>query len=152
MISPDDPQLTNVGRRGGPALILYDGDCVLCSGWFRFVAQRDVERRFLFTAIQSPYGRALAIRHGIDPDNPQSNAVLIDDSVNLKSDSAIAAISTLPGYAWVRGLRMIPKFIRDPLYSMIARNRYRWFGRNETCWLGGAKYADRVIDGALQKD
>lgn len=152
MMSPDDPQLANVGRRAGPALILYDGDCVLCSGWFRFVAQRDVERRFLFTAIQSPYGRALAIRHGIDPDNPQSNAVLIDDSVNLKSGSAIAAISALPGYGWVRVFRAIPKFIRDPLYSMVARNRYRWFGRNETCWLGGAKYSDRVIDGALQQD
>ena len=45
MISPDDPQLRNVGQTGGPALILYDGDCVLCSGWFRFVAQRDSERK-----------------------------------------------------------------------------------------------------------
>ncbi|MET0278364.1 MAG: DCC1-like thiol-disulfide oxidoreductase family protein [Pseudorhodoplanes sp.] len=145
MISPDDPQLTNVGQTGGPALILYDGDCVLCSGWFRFVAQRDAERKFLFTAIQSPYGRALAIRNGIDPDHPQSNAVLIDGTVNLKSDSAIAAISNLPHYGWVRMFLLLPKSVRDPLYSMIARNRYNWFGRNETCWLGGAHYADRVI-------
>ncbi len=101
--------------------------------------------KFLFTAIQSPYGRALAIRHGIDPDNPQSNAVLIDGKVNLRSDSAIAAISHLPGYGWVRMFRAVPKPLRDAAYSMIARNRYRWFGRNETCWLGGAKYADRVI-------
>ena len=145
MISTDDPRLANVGLPGGPALILYDGDCVLCSNWFRFVAQRDAERRFLFTAIQSPYGRELAIRHGIDPDNPQSNAVLIDGTVNLKSDSAIAAISNLPGYGWVQAFRLMPKALRDPLYAMIARNRYRWFGKNETCWLGGAKYADRVI-------
>jgi predicted DCC family thiol-disulfide oxidoreductase YuxK len=152
MISPHDPLLKDVGRKGGPALILYDGDCVLCSGWFRFVAQRDVERRFLFTAIQSPYGRALAIRHGIDPDNPQSNAVLIDGETNLKSDSAISAISNLPGYDWVRIFRLVPKIIRDSLYAMIARNRYRWFGRNETCWLGGARYADRVIDGTVPGD
>lgn len=145
MISPDDPQLNNVGREGGPALILYDGDCVLCSNWFRFVAQRDAKQKFLFTAIQSPYGRALAIRYGIDPDHPQSNAVLIDGTVNLKSDSAIAAISALPGYAWVQMFRLVPKAVRDPLYSTIARNRYKWFGKNETCWLGGAKYADRVI-------
>jgi predicted DCC family thiol-disulfide oxidoreductase YuxK len=145
MISPDDPRLKDVGREGGPALILYDGDCVLCSGWFRFVAQRDAERKFLFTAIQSPYGRGLAERYGIDPDNPQSNAVLIDGSVNLQSDSAIAAISNLPGYGWVQLFWLVPKRLRDPLYAMIARNRYRWFGKNETCWLGGAKYADRVI-------
>jgi predicted DCC family thiol-disulfide oxidoreductase YuxK len=148
MIAPDDPQLHNIGQPGGPALILYDGDCVLCSGWFRFVAQRDTARRFLFTAIQSPYGRALAERYGIDPDNPQSNAVLIDGIVNLKSDSAIAAISALPGYGWVRMFRAVPRVLRDPLYSLIARNRYRWFGRNETCWAGGSHYADRVIGGS----
>ncbi len=145
MISPDDPQLRRIGEAGERGLILYDGDCVLCSNWFRFVAQRDVQGKFLFTAIQSPYGRALAIRHGIDPDNPQSNAVLIDGKVNLRSDSAIAAISNLPGYGWVQIFWLLPKRLRDPLYSMIARNRYRWFGRNQTCWLGGAKYADRVI-------
>ncbi len=145
MTSPDDPKLHAIGQIGGPALILYDGDCVLCSGWFRFVAQRDAERKFLFTAIQSPYGRALALQHGIDPDHPQSNAVLIDGITNLKSDSAIAAISHLPGYGWVRMFGLVPKAVRDPLYSMIARNRYRWFGKNEACWLGGAKYADRVI-------
>ena len=145
MSAPDDPRLKDIGRPGGPALILYDGDCVLCSGWFRFVAQRDTARKFLFTAIQSPYGRALAEKYGIDPDNPQSNAVLIDGIVNLKSDSAIAAISALPGYGWVRIFRAVPKVLRDPLYSLIARNRYRWFGRNETCWAGGAHYADRVI-------
>ena len=130
-----------MGRTGGPALILYDGDCVLCSGWFRFVAQRDVDRKFLFTAIQSRYGRALAIRHGIDPDNPQSNAVLIDGDgepeigFRHRRDLEPAGLwlgAGVPACARSR--------LRDPLYSMIARNRYRWFGRNETCWLGGAKY------------
>lgn len=145
MISPDDPQLRDIGQPGQPALILYDGDCVLCSGWFRFVAQRDTARRFLFTPIQSPYGRALAVRHGIDPDNPQSNAVLIDGSVNLKSDSAIAAVSALPRYGWVRMFALVPKPLRDWVYATIARNRYRWFGRNASCWRGGAQYADRVI-------
>ena len=81
MIAPDDPQLRRIGEPGERGLILYDGDCVLCSNWFRFVAQRDAEGKFLFTAIQSPYGRALAVRHGIDPNNPQSNAVLLDGNV-----------------------------------------------------------------------
>ena len=145
MLSADDPSIRHVGEKGQPALILYDGDCVICSGWFRFVAKRDHARKFLFTAIQSPYGRALALKHDIDPDNPQSNAVLIDGTVNLRSDSAIAALSTLPGYGWVRAFRIIPKPLRDRLYSFIARNRYRWFGKNETCDLGGRAYADRVI-------
>ena len=106
MIPPDDPRLRGIGEPGERGLILYDGECVLCSNWFRFVAQRDIEGKFLFTAIQSPYGRALAVKHGIDPDHPQSNAVLIDGTVNLRSDSAIAAISHLPGYGWVQRFRI----------------------------------------------
>lgn len=145
MISTDDPAIRDVGEKGRQALILYDGDCVICSSWFRFVAKRDTARKFLFTAIQSPYGRTLALKYGIDPDNPQSNAVLIDGIVNLRSDSAIAALTALPGYGWVRAFRIIPKPLRDRIYSFIARNRYRWFGRNETCDLGGMAYADRVI-------
>jgi len=145
MIAADDPSIRRIGEKGHPALILYDGDCVFCSRWFRFVAERDTARRFLYTAIQSPYGRALALEHGIDPDNPQSNAVLIDGTVHLRSDSAIAALAALPGYRWVRGFRIIPKPLRDHFYAMIARNRYRWFGKNAACDLGGKAYADRVI-------
>ena len=146
MISPNDPQLRNVGEPGGPGLILYDGVCVLCSSWMRFVASRDEARIFLFTTIQSDYGRALALKHGIDPDEPQTNAVLIDGTVNLRSDSAIAALSHLPGYGWMRAFKIVPKPMRDFVYSRIARNRYRWFGRHDSCDLGGAKYADRVIE------
>jgi predicted DCC family thiol-disulfide oxidoreductase YuxK len=146
VIAPDDPQLRNIGGPGGRGLILYDGVCVLCSGWMRFVAEHDTDRVFLFTPIQSDYGRKLAIRYGIDPYNPQSNAVLIDGKVNLRSDSAIAALTRLPGYGWVRAFRLVPKPVRDWLYAIIARNRYRWFGRHDACDIGGAKYADRVVE------
>jgi predicted DCC family thiol-disulfide oxidoreductase YuxK len=145
MIFPDDPQLHNVGEAGGRGLILYDGVCVLCSGWVRFIARRDIARRFLFTPIQSEYGRTLALKHGIDPDEPKTNAVLIDGTVNLRSDSAIAALSHLPGYGWVRIFRLVPRPLRDWIYSIIARNRYRWFGRRDACDVGGAQYADRVV-------
>jgi predicted DCC family thiol-disulfide oxidoreductase YuxK len=145
MIAPDDPQLRDIGQPGRRGLILYDGVCVLCSGWVRFIASRDRDRLFLFTPIQSDYGRALALKHGIEPDQPQTNAVLIDGTANLRSDSAIAAVSRLPGYGWVRALCMVPKPLRDWAYTMIARNRYRWFGRHDVCDLGGAKYTDRVI-------
>ena len=145
MIAPDDPQLRNIGEPGGRGLILYDGVCVLCSRWMRFVASRDNDRVFLFTPIQSAYGRALALKHGIDADDPQSNVVLIDGTANLRSDSAIAALSHLPGYGWVRAFRIVPKPARDWLYSVIARNRYRWFGRHHACDIGGAAFTDRVV-------
>ena len=136
----------NLGELGGQGLVLYDGVCVLCSRWFRFVAKRDTECKLLFTAIQSDYGRTLAFKLGIDPDNPKTNAVLLDGEFYLRSDSALAALSVLPMWRWTRVLKTVPKPLRDRIYLMIARNRYRLFGKRAACDLGGAQYADRVID------
>jgi predicted DCC family thiol-disulfide oxidoreductase YuxK len=134
-----------LGEKGGQGLVLYDGVCVLCSGWFRFVARRDVARRFRFTAIQSDYGRALALELGIDPDNPRTNAVLLEGRVHLYSNSALAVLSELPNWRWTHVFLWIPKPLRDCLYRLIARNRYKLLGRRTACDLGGSDYADRVI-------
>jgi predicted DCC family thiol-disulfide oxidoreductase YuxK len=139
------PSLDDLGKPGQPGLILYDGVCVLCSGWFKFVARRDAGRKFYFTTIQSAFGRALAQRLGIDPDNPQTNAVLLDGGVYVRSDSALAALSALPGWRWISILKLISKPFRDAIYTQIARNRYNWFGKNEVCDLGGADFADRIV-------
>ncbi|HVG50616.1 MAG TPA: DCC1-like thiol-disulfide oxidoreductase family protein [Xanthobacteraceae bacterium] len=139
------PDLAKLGQPGEPGLILYDGVCVLCSNWFRFVAARDVSRKFYFTAIQSPYGRTLAQQLGIDPESPQTNAVLLDGKINLRSDSAIAALSALPRWGWVAAFRLMPKPLRDALYTLIARNRYALFGKHDVCDLGGQRYADRIV-------
>ena len=136
---------SGLGEKGGQGLVLYDGVCVLCSGWFRFVARRDSDRKFLFTAIQSDFGRALALKLGIDPDEPQTNAVLLDGEVYLFSDSALAVLPALPNWRWARALRAIPRPVRDRLYRLIARNRYRLLGRRTACDLGGVAFSDRVI-------
>lgn len=126
-------------------IILYDGICVLCSGWVRFVVRRDAARRFRFTPIQSPYGRALAEALGIDPDNPDTNAVILGGQALRRSDAALAVVAALPGWAWIRALRLVPRPIRDLLYTLIARSRYRIFGRHDICDLGGPSLADRMI-------
>ena len=68
-------------------LVLFDGVCVLCSGWVRFLLERDSDAIFRFTPIQSPYGRALAQRLGIDPETPQTNAVIIGGRAYFKADT-----------------------------------------------------------------
>ena len=78
-------------------VILYDGVCVFCSRWVRFVAARDVERRFRFTAIQSGYGTRLAQAFGIDPDDPDTNAVVHGGEAFFKSDAALTVLSNLAG-------------------------------------------------------
>lgn len=126
-------------------LILFDGDCVLCSFWARFVHERDAAQRFKFTAIQSPFGRALAARFGIDPDNPQSNLVVIDGRVLFKSDAAIGILRALPGWGWMRAALIVPKPMRDWLYDCIARSRYRVFGRRAQCWADDPRFAARIL-------
>jgi predicted DCC family thiol-disulfide oxidoreductase YuxK len=114
-------------------LILFDGDCVLCSGWVNFVIRRDAAERFRFAAIQSPYGRRLAERFGIDRDNPETNAAFMDGRAYFKSDSTLAVLIDLPGWGWTRFAYLVPKRIRDFVYDGVARNRYRLFGRRDTC-------------------
>ena len=126
-------------------VILYDGVCVLCSGWVRFIVNRDAARRFRFTPIQSAYGRQLATTLGIDPDDPDTNAVVLDGRALRRSDAALAVVGALPGWGWVSAVRVVPRPVRDAVYTAIARTRYQVFGRHDVCDLGEPSLADRVI-------
>jgi predicted DCC family thiol-disulfide oxidoreductase YuxK len=114
-------------------VILFDGVCVLCSLWARFVIERDPGASFHFGAVREPYGGALAERLGIDVAFPETNAVILGGSAYFKSDAAIEVLSRLPSWSWARVGRLVPKRLRDAGYDLIARNRYHWFGRTETC-------------------
>jgi predicted DCC family thiol-disulfide oxidoreductase YuxK len=127
-------------------VILYDGVCVFCSRWVRFVAARDVKQRFRFTAIQSGYGTRLAQAFGIDPKDPDTNAVVHGGEVFFKSDAALTVLSHLPGWSWARALRFVPKPLRDAIYDLVARNRYRIFGKYETCFIPEASLRARVME------
>jgi predicted DCC family thiol-disulfide oxidoreductase YuxK len=129
-------------------LILFDGDCVLCSRGAHFVHARDSARRFKFVAIQSPYGRALAQRFGIDADAPETNLAVIDGSAFFKSDAALNVLRALSAWRWIAGVRLLPRPIRNWFYDRIARNRYQWFGRREQCWVGDPAFRDRIIERA----
>jgi predicted DCC family thiol-disulfide oxidoreductase YuxK len=126
-------------------IILYDGVCVLCSGWMRFVLRRDRHKIFRFTPIQSDYGRALALGLGINPDDPDTNAVVWNGIAYRRSDAALRVVSLLPGWGWVTVLHLAPRPLRDLVYRLIARSRYRLWGRHAVCNLGEDRYADRVI-------
>jgi predicted DCC family thiol-disulfide oxidoreductase YuxK len=126
-------------------VILYDGVCVFCAGWVRFVVKRDTARRFRFTPIQSPYGRRLAQAVGIDPDDPDTNAVIVDGQALRRSDGALAVLAKLPRWNWVNAFYYVPRRIRDSFYNIIARNRYHIFGRYDVCDLKPADFANRII-------
>jgi predicted DCC family thiol-disulfide oxidoreductase YuxK len=121
--APDEPD----------GLILFDGVCVFCSRWVRFVIDRDPERRFSFMAIQSEPGRALAARYGIDPDEPQTNAVVWGGLIHFKSDAALTVLGQLAATRPLGLLKAVPRVLRDPVYDLVAGNRYRIFGRTDVC-------------------
>ena len=127
-------------------VILYDGVCVFCSRWIRFIAARDEAKRFRFTAIQSPYGTRLAQAFGIDPQDPDTNAVIHGGVATFKSDAALTVLSSLPGWGWVRLLRAVPKPLRDAVYNLLARNRYRIFGKYEECFVPDEALRARVME------
>jgi len=127
-------------------VILYDGVCIFCSRWVRFVATRDTASRFRFTAIQSPYGTCLARAFDIDPDDPDTNAVVDGGVAYFKSDAALTVLSHLPRWRWTRALFAVPKPLRDAVYNLVARNRYRILGKFDACFVPDADTRARVLE------
>jgi predicted DCC family thiol-disulfide oxidoreductase YuxK len=127
-------------------VILYDGVCIFCSRWIRFVAARDDAKIFRFTAIQSAYGIRLAQAFGINPDDPDTNAVIHGGMAYFKSDAALTVLSSLPGWRWTRMLFAAPKPLRDAVYNLVAKNRYRIFGKYDSCFVPDENMRAKVIE------
>ena len=133
-------------------LILFDGVCVLCSRWVAFVIRRDPAARYRFVAIQTPLGRRLAARFGIDPGEPETNVVIVDGRAWFKLESALMVVRDFPGWRWTRAAYLLPKGLRDFLYDRIARNRYRLFGRTDTCLVLAPDVVRRFLSDERETD
>jgi predicted DCC family thiol-disulfide oxidoreductase YuxK len=133
-------------------LILFDGVCILCSWWVRFVIKRDPTARFRFSPIQSPFGQALANRLAIDIEIPETNALIDGGLAYFKSDAAIQIITKLPRWRWASVLIVIPRSLRDWIYDRVARNRYRLFGKTDACLMPTPEIASRFIFDASPKN
>jgi predicted DCC family thiol-disulfide oxidoreductase YuxK len=129
----------------GP-IILFDAECILCSANAQFVLSHDRARRFRLASMQGEVGSALYRRFGMDPTNPDSIIVVDGDRMQRDSDAVLAIYAGL-GWPWkaLSVFRLVPRFIRDPLYLLIARNRYRLFGKRDSCWLPAPEYRDRIL-------
>jgi predicted DCC family thiol-disulfide oxidoreductase YuxK len=127
-------------------IFLYDGVCVLCSAAVRYVLKHELRPEMRFVAIQSLEGRALAKLHHIDPDDPATFLFLENGMVHEKSDGVLTLLKHVGGPA--RALRMgriFPKALRDALYVLIARNRFKLFGKLNSCRLPDAVQRHRFV-------
>lgn len=133
-----------------PTIVLFDGACTLCSGAVRFLVARDPHARFRFAALQSEAARraCAAAGHELPAGGAPDTIVVIEHGRALeRSDAALAIARGMP-FPWRTAVafRVLPRGLRDALYRIVARNRYRWFGRNEACMVPTAGLRARFLD------
>lgn len=127
-------------------LLLFDGVCNLCDHTVQWVLGHDRRGLVKFCSIQSEMGSQLYRQHGLDPAEPHSMLLLTPEGCFMKSDAALELAGLMGGWtAWLRVLRFIPRALRDPAYSFIAENRYRFFGKKDQCWLPRPEWRARFL-------
>lgn len=137
-----DPDLGTTG----PGIVLFDAQCVLCSWNAQFILTYDRTKHFRLASMQGAFGANVFRQHGMDPNDPVSLLVIDQGSVYRNSDAVLAIYARLSRpWCWLAILRWIPRFVRDPIYLAVARNRYRLFGRRVTCWLPSPEHQDRML-------
>lgn len=119
-------------------VIVFDGVCLLCSRWVRFVLKHDHASRYHFAAMQSQSGRKLLLAHGLDPQSPLSFLLVEGGRGYTDSDAIARVLRGLDRRRWrwlSRAMLLVPCALRDPAYRFVARHRYRVFGQSRQCFV-----------------
>jgi predicted DCC family thiol-disulfide oxidoreductase YuxK len=133
-------------------IVLYDGVCGLCNRLNQFLLKRDPDDRFRFASLQSDFAAALLKRHGRDPGDLDTFYVAINygqpgERLLARSDGVIYMLAQLKGlWSWARAGKVLPRVLRDGIYKVIARYRYRVFGKHETCLLPDPRHRHKFVD------
>ncbi|WP_096201564.1 thiol-disulfide oxidoreductase DCC family protein [Bacillus sp. FJAT-45350] len=128
------------------AVVLFDGECHLCNRSVQFIIKRDPKGYFQFTTLQSGVGKELVKKHNL-PSTLDSIVVIDNDRYYVKSDGALHICRHLKG-GWKSFylVKLLPHFIRDFFYRIIAMNRYKWFGKEEKCLLPSKELKKRFLE------
>lgn len=129
-------------------IIVFDGECVFCSAWARLVLRFDRRGVFRLLPAQTPLGAALYRHYGLDPTHYETNILIENGLARFKSDGSMR-MAALLGFPWSLAsvFRLLPRPVADWLYDLVAKNRYRIFGRSDVCYVPSGRYADRVLGG-----
>ena len=129
------------------AVVLFDGICNFCSSSVLFIIRRDPEGYFRFAALQTETGSMLMKKHNIHSVKMESIILIENNMVYYRSTAALRIARKLKG-GWILFyvFMIIPPFIRNFFYDIVARNRYRWFGKRENCFLPGPNVKERFIE------
>ncbi len=138
---------TNELRTSPVEKILYfDGVCNLCNAFVQFVIRHDQKKTFRFASLQSAAGQAVLQAQGLSTEQFHSTLLFDGRGYLRKSDVALNIFKDFGG-AWplLYGLKIIPRFIRDGVYDLIAQNRYRWFGKKDACMIPTSELKSRFL-------
>jgi predicted DCC family thiol-disulfide oxidoreductase YuxK len=128
-------------------IVLFDGICNLCSGAVQFIIKHDPNSVFHFASIQSDYGQKLMREHKLPTDSISTIILIQGGRCFTRSTAALRIARRLSGaYPLIYTAIIVPRILRDAGYRLIARNRYRWFGRKEQCWLPSPELRKRFLD------
>ena len=127
-------------------IVLFDGICHLCNGTVNFLLKRDVARQLVFCPLQSEKAQAILRAHQAQSLSLSTVALVADERLYLKS-TAILKLMRYLGFPWnaLQIFLIVPKGFRDFFYDIVAKNRYRWFGKELSCRLPNSTELDRFL-------
>lgn len=130
-------------------IIVFDTDCLMCSSWVHFVLRHERKPSAIFVSAWSKQGLALAMDHNLKPQDLDETYLVVSDGHGFtKTEATFVIFKALRApWCWVTVLRFIPRPFRDWFYDRMARNRYRWFGRQDQCFLPPKGQSARFISG-----
>lgn len=127
-------------------ILLFDGVCNLCNGVVQFIIKRDKKAVFRFASLQSTIGKELLKQYGLPCDEINTIVLIENDQAYTHSTAVLKMASNLSIFwIWTKLLWLLPAFIRDWGYNCVARNRYRWFGQQESCMLPRPEWKERFL-------
>lgn len=129
------------------SIVLFDGLCNLCNSSVRFILKHDKKEQYSFASLQSDASTKLLLHLNYKKDDLNSIVLIEGAKVYYKSTAVLRIAKGLrPIWNCSYLFIIIPKFIRDSIYDFIAKNRYNWFGKRESCQIHNLKYKDRFIN------
>lgn len=128
-------------------IIVFDAQCLLCNGWVQFLLRHDRRQVFRFASIQGQTGKTFLNAAGLQVEGLQT-LLLVDGDRVFTHTAAILRVLHVLGWPWRLAwvFWLVPAPLRDAAYRWLARNRYRWFGRSETCLMPQPSHAARFLD------
>ena len=127
--------------------VFFDGVCNLCNRTVLFVIKRDKDNRFRFASLQGNAGQAFLKQHQLSANTLNSFLLAEGDKIYSRSKGILRVCKYLSGgWPLMYGLIIVPRFIRDGVYNLVARNRYKWFGKKEACWIPTPALKEKFLD------